>query len=78
MYFSPMFYIYTSLKVQKTKGFPGFSGGIEMKDWTKMSKTYFMPPSYVLDNIEENGNFGTTLANGKKVEPISTDKGIKG
>ena len=49
-----------------------------MKDWTKMSKTYFMPPSYVLDNIEENGNFGTILANGKKVEPISTDKGIKG
>ena len=49
-----------------------------MENWTKMSKTYFMSPSYVLDNIEENGNFGTISANGKKVEPISTDKGIEG
>ena len=35
--FSPMFHFYTPRKYQKTKGFPTFSGAIEMKHWTKMS-----------------------------------------
>ena len=35
-HFSPIFYIYTPWKRQKTKGFLMFSGGVEMKLWAKM------------------------------------------
>ena len=35
-HFRPMFHFYAPWKLQKTFGFLTFSGGIEIKHWTKM------------------------------------------